>query len=143
MNNFEDILIEKERDSIVSFLMQTDRDKIFLEYLNQEGRLALLSEILKEYPPTSDYRSRSKMTATLYLLVKSLGISKPLIFLSALLKSKPANINQRLWTAIDNGYISGRSAPTYREAKAEYINIQSGKVLDAQSLDKSSSGQYT
>ena len=128
MDEIENMLIEKERDSIVSFLMQTDRDKIFLEYLNQEGRVALLSEILKDYPPPVSYKSRSMATATLYLLVKSLGISKPLMFLSDILKSKPANINQRIKVAIDNGYISDRAAPTYREAKTAYINVQSGKI---------------
>jgi hypothetical protein len=94
MNNFEDMLIEKEREVVVSSLIKTNKDNVFLEYLNQEGKLAVLLEILKEYPPSKSYRTRT--TAALYLLVKSLGISRPLIFLSDLLNSKPVNINANL-----------------------------------------------
>jgi hypothetical protein len=124
MNSFNDVLIEKERKSIVSSLIETDKDKVFLEYLNQEGRMALLTEILNEYPPSKKFRTRT--TAALYSLIKSLGISRPLIFLSDLLESKPANINQRIQIAIEKGYLSGRSAPSYQEAKTEYIKFHSG-----------------
>lgn len=125
MNSFNDVLIEKERKSIVSSLIETDKDKVFLEYLNQEGRVALLLEILEEYPPSKKYRTRT--TAALYSLIKSLDISKPLIFLSNLLDSKPENINQRIQIAIEKGYLSSRSASSYQEAKAQYINMQSEK----------------
>ena len=121
MNNFSDLMIEKERKSIVSSLIETDKDKVFLDYLNQDGKMALLSEILKEYPPSKKLRTRT--TASLYSLIKSLGISRPLIFLSNLLDSKPANINQRIQVAIEKGYLSSRSASSYQEAKTEYIKL--------------------
>jgi hypothetical protein len=114
-------MIEKERKSIVSSLIETDKDKVFLDYLNQDGKMALLSEILKEYPPSKKLRTRT--TASLYSLIKSLGISRPLIFLSNLLDSKPANINQRIQVAIEKGYLSSRSASSYQEAKTEYIKL--------------------
>jgi hypothetical protein len=127
MNNFEDVLIEKERESIVSSLIETNKDNVFLEYLNQDGKLALLSEILKEYPPSKSYRTRT--TAALYILIKSLGVSRPLMFLSDLLDSKPVNINARITAAKKKGYLSSRVATSYQEAKAEYINVQSGKFF--------------
>jgi hypothetical protein len=127
MNNFEDMLIEKEREVIVSSLIKTNKENVFLEYLNQEGKLAVLLEILKEYPPSKSYRTRT--TAALYLLVKSLGISRPLIFLSDLLNSKPVNINARINAAKEKGYLSSRSAPSYQEAKDEYIRVQSGQFF--------------
>lgn len=121
MNSFNDVLIEKERKSIVSSLIETNKDRIFLEYLNQDGKMALLSEILEEYPPSKKFKT--KTTASLYSLIKSLGISRPLIFLSNLLDSKPENINQRIQMAIEKGYLSSRSAPSYQEAKTEYITL--------------------
>ena len=130
MNSFNDVLIEKERESIVSSLIETDKDKVFLEYLNQEGKMALLLEILKEYPPSRS--SRTRTTAALYSLIKSLSISKPLIFLSNLLDSKPENINQRIQTAIEKGYLSNRSAPSYQKAKIEYIKVHSGNFAGNQ-----------
>jgi len=122
MNDFVSVLESKEIDSIVSSLVCTDKDRLFLKYLNDDGRKALFFEILKEYPLKKGM-SRIKTTAALYLLAKSLGISKVNTFLSKTLDVKLFNINSRIHVAKDKGYVVDGIG--YIEAKQNYVALQS------------------
>jgi len=126
MNNFIEVLEEKELEAVVSSLVKTNKDAPFLKYLNDEGRKALFFELIREYPIKKG-KSWTKTTAALYSLAKSLGISRILLFLSELLDAPTANINQRIQIAVDKGYISSRNydEKDYQQAKENYIKVYS------------------
>jgi len=126
MNSFIKVLEEQDTEVVVSSLVKTNKDVAFLKYLNDEGRKALFFEIFKEHPIKKGV-SRSKATASLYVLAKSLGIGKVLLFLSELLNSKPANIHGRITIAKKKGYIPSviKNSVGYEEAKLNYITMNS------------------
>jgi hypothetical protein len=121
MSDFQNTLTEKETESILSALINTDKDTLFIKYLNQDGRMALFQSIIKEYP-IKRVASRVYTTVLVYNLLKSLGISRPQQILGGLFNTNVRAINQRIQTAKAKGYSKVNS---FDEAKKQYIEAMS------------------
>jgi hypothetical protein len=119
MRDIENVLAERDLRSLIGSLISLDKDTIVIDYLNQEGKLVLFYELLREYPLTKKM-TRVQKTAVLYGLVKALGISRPRQVLAEVLGSIPNNINQRIENAKKKGFLDNH-VPSYQEAKQRYI----------------------
>lgn len=125
MNDFNKALTQRETESILLSLIDTNKDNLMIDFLNSDGRMALFETIIKEYP-IKRVENRVLTTVLVYNLVKSLGISKPIKFISELMDSKPGNITQRIEVAKKRGYIVDRNPIDFTVAKKQYIEAMKG-----------------
>jgi hypothetical protein len=124
-DNLKETLTQREIESILLSLIDTNKDNLMIDYLNSDGRVALFKAIIKEYP-IKRVENRVLTTVLVYNLVKSLSISRPLKLISELMDSKPENITQRIEVAKKRGYMVDRSPIDFALAKQQYIEAMKG-----------------